>query len=139
MQSKCSPKGDKTINTPIPNLTSDTLRIVMQNAQIYFSKKDFVSQCHFLTLSCFIKNHTWSIHPLKVHKHEIFFQLFLPKPKAYVPKGLLHKIFENRIRFGRDIRHLNISAYAQPAIKFVPRMLSVRLNSFRVCSAQIYM
>jgi hypothetical protein len=27
---------------------------------------------------------------------------------------------------GRDIRLLNISAYAQPAMKFVPRMLSVR-------------
>jgi hypothetical protein len=29
------------------------------------------------------------------------------------------------------------SAYAQHAMKFVPRMLSVRLNSFRVCSAWI--
>ena len=29
------------------------------------------------------------------------------------------------------------SAYAQPAMKFVPRMLSVRWNSFRVCSAWI--
>jgi hypothetical protein len=31
------------------------------------------------------------------------------------------------------------SAYAQPAMKFVPCMLSVRWNSFRVCSAWIYM
>jgi hypothetical protein len=69
---------------------------------------------------------------LKVHKHDFFLQ----KPKPYGPKGLYNEIFENRILFGRDIRLLNISAYAQPAmksiphaqpaIKFVPRMLSVR-------------
>ena len=29
------------------------------------------------------------------------------------------------------------SAYAQPTMKFVPRILSVQLNSFRVCSAWI--
>ena len=27
-------------------------------------------------------------HRLKVHKHEIFFLLFLQKPKPYGPKGL---------------------------------------------------
>ena len=71
---------------------------------------------------------------LKVHKHEIFFWLFLQKPKAYGPKGLLHEIFKNRIRIGRDIRLLYIFAYAQPAMKSIPRLLSVRWNSFRVCS-----
>jgi hypothetical protein len=54
------------------------------------------------------------------------FLLFLQKPKLYGPKGLYHKIFENRIQFGRDIRLLNISAYAQPAMKSIPRMLSQR-------------
>ncbi len=37
---------------------------------------------------------------LKVHKHEIFINTFLLKPNPYGPKGLQHKIFENRIRFG---------------------------------------
>ena len=31
---------------------------------------------------------------LKVHKHEIFFLLFLQKPKPYGPKGLLHEILK---------------------------------------------
>ncbi len=72
--------------------------------------------------------------PLKVHKHEIYFGLFLQKPKPYGPKGLWHEIFENRIGFGRDIRLLNISAHAQHAMKSVPSMLSMRWNWFPVCS-----
>ncbi len=59
-----------------------------------------------------------------------FLKTFLQKPNPYGPKGLLHEIFENRIRFGRDIRLLNISAYTQSARKSFPRMLSQRLNHF---------
>jgi hypothetical protein len=57
---------------------------------------------------------------------KIVLRLFLQKVKPYGPKGLQHKIFENRIRYGRDIRLLKISAYAQPAMKSIPRMLSQR-------------
>jgi hypothetical protein len=71
---------------------------------------------------------------LKVHKHEIFCFTFLQKPNPYGPKGLFYKIFENRIRFGRDLRLFNISAYAQSAMKSFPRMLSEHLNHFLVCS-----
>jgi hypothetical protein len=46
-----------------------------------------------------------------------------------------HEIFENHMRFGRDIRLLNISAYAQQAMKLFLCMLSNRLNRFRVSSA----
>ncbi len=63
-----------------------------------------------------------------------FSEFFLQKPKPYGSKGLYHEIFENRIPFGRDIRILNISAYARLAMKSIPHMLSQRLNSFRsVC------
>jgi hypothetical protein len=51
----------------------------------------------------------------------------MQKPKPYGPKGLEHEIFENRIRFGQDIRLFNISAYAQPAMKFISRMLTAQL------------
>jgi hypothetical protein len=57
---------------------------------------------------------------------KFFLLLFLQKPKPYGPKGLQHEIFENHIRFGRDIRLLNISAHAQHAMKLVPSMLSMR-------------
>jgi hypothetical protein len=60
--------------------------------------------------------------------------LFLQKPNPYGPKSLYHEIFENRIRFGRDFRILNISAYAQSAMKSFPSMLSQRLNHFPVYS-----
>jgi hypothetical protein len=58
---------------------------------------------------------------------------FAETEKPYGPKGLLHEIFKNRIRFGRDIRLLNISAYAQPAMKSIPRMLSMDLHVKTVC------
>jgi hypothetical protein len=67
-----------------------------------------------------------------------FFILFLQKPKPNGPKGLLHEIFWNPFRFQQDIWLLNISAYAQPAMKSIPRMLSQPWNSFRVCSAWMY-
>ncbi len=62
--------------------------------------------------------------------------LFLQKLNPFGPKSLSHEIFENRIRFGRDIRILNISAYAQSAMKSFPSMLSQRLNHFLVCSGR---
>ncbi len=76
---------------------------------------------------------TVSYWPEKFNK-KFAHSLFLQKPKPYGPKGLWHKIFENHIWFGRDIQLLNISAYAQPAMKSIPRMLSQRWNSFHVCS-----
>ncbi len=54
-----------------------------------------------------------------------YFLLFLQKPKLYGSKGLSHETFENRIRFGWDIQLLNISAYAQGAMKSFPHMLSM--------------
>jgi hypothetical protein len=62
---------------------------------------------------------------LKVHKHEIFLKFFFAETETLWFQGQ-HKIFENHIRLGRDIRLLNISAYAQPAMKSIPRMLSQR-------------
>ena len=65
-----------------------------------------------------------------------FFLLFLQKPKPYGPKGLQHEIFENciliRPRYS-TFKHFRVcsacdeigSQYAQCAIKFVPRMLSM--------------
>jgi hypothetical protein len=47
-----------------------------------------------------------------------------------VPKACNTKILKNCFRFGQDIRLSNISAYAQPAMKSFPRMLSQRLNHF---------
>ncbi len=62
-----------------------------------------------------------------------FFFTFLQKPKPW-SQGPVTRNFENRIGFGWDIRLLNISAHAQHAMKLVPSMLSMRWNSFRVCS-----
>jgi hypothetical protein len=45
-----------------------------------------------------------------------------------VPRACNTNFFDNRIRFGRDIRLLNISAHAQQVMKSVPRMLSMRWN-----------
>jgi hypothetical protein len=42
----------------------------------------------------------------------------------------------NHIRFCRDIRPLNISAYAQPAMKYIRRILSQRWNSFKITKYQ---
>ncbi len=63
-----------------------------------------------------------------------FLNIFLQKPKPFGPKGLQHEIFKITIWFGRDIRLLNISAYAQPAMKSISGMLSQRWNLFRICS-----
>ncbi len=49
---------------------------------------------------------------LKVHKHEICFNTFYAETES-----LWSQSIENHIRFGRDNRLLNISAYAQGAIK----------------------
>ncbi len=71
---------------------------------------------------------------LKVHKHD-FFNTFFAETETIWSQGLVTRDFENRIRFGRDIRLSNISAHAPHAMKSVPRMLSMRRNSFGVCSA----
>ena len=39
-----------------------------------------------------------------------FFFAFFAETETYGPKGLKHKIFENHIRFGRDIQIWKISA-----------------------------
>ncbi len=57
------------------------------------------------------------IELLKVQQHEIFFISFFVKPNPYGPKGLQHEIFGKRLRFGRDIRILNIFALTQCAPK----------------------
>jgi hypothetical protein len=75
----------------------------------------------------------WKRCAFKVTQAWNFFNTFFAETEPYGPKGLLHEIFENRIRFGRDIRLLNISAHAQHAMKSIPRMLTMRWNSFRVC------
>jgi hypothetical protein len=69
---------------------------------------------------------------LKVHKHE-FLYTFLAETETLWSQGPITRDFENRVRFGRDIRLLNmsayaqgtISAYAQPAFKSFPCMLRV--------------
>jgi hypothetical protein len=71
---------------------------------------------------------------LKVHKHDFFFSFFAETETIW-SQGPVTRDFGNRIRFGRDIRLSNISAHAQHAVKSVPRMLSMRRNSFGVCSA----
>ena len=75
-----------------------------------------------------------------------FFFTFFAETESLWSQGPVTRDFKNRIRFGRDIRLLNISAHAQHAInrfcahlacdeissahtqraiKFVPRMLSM--------------
>ncbi len=63
---------------------------------------------------------------LKVHKHEKFFLTFFAETETLRSQGPVTRDFENRIRFGRDIRLLNISAHAEHAMKSVPSMLSMR-------------
>jgi hypothetical protein len=71
-------------------------------------------------------------------------------PKSYGPKGLKHEILENCTVFdSAEIRYATFknSAYAQPAMEFILRMLSQRLicsahaqaaiNYFRACSASV--
>jgi hypothetical protein len=63
---------------------------------------------------------------LKVHKHEILFETFFAETETLWSQGPLTQVFENRIQYGQDIRLFNISGYAQPAMKSIPRMLSQR-------------
>ncbi len=71
--------------------------------------------------------------PFKGTQAWFFLYFFCRNPNHMVPRAC--NTFENHIRFGRDIRLLNISAHAQHAMKSVPHMLSKRWNSFRICSA----
>jgi hypothetical protein len=52
-----------------------------------------------------------------------------------VPRACYTRFLKIVFDSARDIRLLNISAHAQPAMKSIPRMLSQRKNAFRVCSA----
>ncbi len=74
-----------------------------------------------------------SIRLLKVHKHEIFKIPIFAETESLWPQGPVTRDFEIRIWFSRNIRLLIISAYEQPAMKSIPRMLSERWNKFRVC------
>jgi hypothetical protein len=67
---------------------------------------------------------------LKVHKHEFFFDFFAKTETlwSHSQGPVTRDIFENCIRFGRDIRLLNIFTYAQPAMKFLPRMLIMNVH-----------
>jgi hypothetical protein len=66
---------------------------------------------------------------LKVYKHEIFFGILLQKPKPYGPRAcntrFLKIVFDSAEIFASDEIH---SAYAQCAMKFFPRMLSMDLH-----------
>ncbi len=61
---------------------------------------------------------------LKVHKHEIFFDFFCRNRNLMVP-GACNTRFLKIVFDSAEIWFLNISAHAQCAIKFVPRMLSM--------------
>ncbi len=73
-----------------------------------------------------VKKKSKSLHPSTQAWN--FFLTFFAETETIWSQG------PNRIRIGRDIRLLNISAHAQHAMKSVPSMLSLRWNSFRVCS-----
>ncbi len=71
---------------------------------------------------------------LKVHKQNIFFYFFCRNRNLIVPRACntrFLKPYSIRPRYST----FKISAYAQPAMKSIPRMLSQRWNSFHVCSA----
>ena len=55
-----------------------------------------------------------------------FFFTFFAETESLWSQGPVTRDFKNRIRFGRDIRLLNVSPYAQSAMKSFPRMLRVR-------------
>jgi len=57
---------------------------------------------------------------------KFFFFTFFAETETLWSQGPVTRDFENGIRFGRDIRLLNISAHAQHAMKSVPSMLSMR-------------
>jgi hypothetical protein len=62
---------------------------------------------------------------LKVHyRVTFFFVTFFAETKSLLSQGPVIEIFENPIRFCQDIRLINISAYAQPAMKLFQHMLS---------------
>jgi hypothetical protein len=54
-----------------------------------------------------------------------FFYYFFAETESLWSQGPVTRDFLS-IRFGRDIRLLNISAHAQHAMKSVPSMLSMR-------------
>ncbi len=61
---------------------------------------------------------------LKEYTNEIVLFVFFAETRS---QGLVDKIFENRIRFGRDIQMIKL--------KKISRRLSERQNRFRVGSA----
>ncbi len=68
---------------------------------------------------------------LKVQKHESFFLTFFAETETLWSQGPVTQ------DFWRDIRLLNISAHVQNAMKSVPRMLSMRWNSFSYAQCAI--
>jgi hypothetical protein len=85
---------------------------------------------------------------LKVHKHEVFFVTFFAETESLWYQGPVTwdfwKSYSIRPRYS-TFKHFRAcsacdeigSQFAQHAMKLVPRMLSVRWNLFRVCSAWI--
>ncbi len=59
-----------------------------------------------------------------------FFEFFCRNRNLMVPRACNTRLL--KIRYGRDIRLLNISAYAQPEMKSIPRTCSA---SNEICSA----
>ncbi len=57
---------------------------------------------------------------------KILLTFFAETESLWSQGPVLRDFFENRLRFGRDIRLLNISAHAQHAMRSVPSMPSMR-------------
>ncbi len=70
------------------------------------------------------------VYSLKVHKHEFFFLNFSAETETLWSQGPVTQDFWKSYSIGPRYSTLNISAYAQPAMKSIPRMLSQRWNSF---------
>ncbi len=67
---------------------------------------------------------------LKVHNHEIFLKTLFCRNRILMVSRACNARFRKSYAFRRNIRLVNISAYAQPAMKYVPRMLSSAIAKF---------
>jgi hypothetical protein len=81
-----------------------------------------------------IGRHTCTVYiqGLKVQKHEIFYKFFCTNRFLMAPRPCITRIFNNRIRYGQNIRILKISMLAESALKSFMRWLSQRWNGFHV-------
>ncbi len=109
---------------------------------------NFVDENHWLWIffTKFLRTFSY-LYDLKVHKHDIFFTFFAETETFWSQGPVTRDFWQSysiRPRYS-TFKHFRAcsacdelgSQYAQHAMKLVPRMLSVRWNSFRVCSAWI--